>query len=89
MCHAGSRPAAGLSLSAGTSYTQLVNQPASGCSDGRLRVVPGRPDQSYLMNKLTGVGMCFGRQMPLMGASLSATQIDLVRAWICRGALND
>jgi hypothetical protein len=33
--------------------------------------------------------MCFGVQMPLTGAALTPSQIDLVRSWICRGAPND
>jgi hypothetical protein len=83
------RPAAGLSLESGRSHAALVGAVASGCSDRRLRVEPFRADRSYLVNKLTGVAMCFGRQMPLSGAPLPAAEVDLVRAWICRGAPSD
>lgn len=88
-CHGGARPAAGLLLTTGQSYSNLVGRAASGCSDGRLRVEVSRPDRSYLVNKLTGVGLCFGVQMPLTGAPLSSSELDLVRSWICRGALNN
>jgi hypothetical protein len=37
------------------------------------------------MNKITGVGMCSGSKMP-KGASLTTTQIDGIRNWICNGA---
>jgi hypothetical protein len=85
-CHAGARPAENLLLTAGNSYAELVNVPSS-CS-GKMLVVPGAADQSYLMNKLTGAGMCTGSVMPKKGAELSASQIDLFRAWICNGAPN-
>jgi len=76
-------------LEAGSSYSNLVNVVASGCMDGRVRVVPGSASTSYLVQKLTAVDICSGRQMPLMGTPLPTTQIDLIRSWICRGAMND
>lgn len=89
MCHGGARPAGGLSLESGRSHSNLVNQAASGCGTTRVRVRPFDVGDSYLVNKLTGEGMCFGRQMPIMGAALSPAELDLVRSWICRGAEND
>jgi hypothetical protein len=86
-CHGGGAPKAGLPLSAGASYAGLVNATATNCT-GRARVVPGDVSKSYLVNKLTGVGMCGGAKMP-EGGSLTAAQIDLFRAWICAGAKND
>jgi hypothetical protein len=64
-----------------------VNHAASGCTTSHIRVVPGSVSTSYLVNKLTGVGMCSGSQMPLTG-SLSSSQVDQIRAWICNGAPN-
>jgi hypothetical protein len=77
-----------MDLTMGKAYSNLVNVP-SGCSDGRLRVAPGSPATSYLINKLTGVDMCSGTQMPAKGASIPQSQIDLIRTWICLGAPNN
>lgn len=81
-------PKANLLLSAGKAYAGLVNAPSSACA-GKLEVVPGSVQQSYLMNKLTGVGMCAGTVMPKAGSPLPAGQVDLFRAWICNGAPNN
>lgn len=86
-CHSGARPQASLSLEAGRAWAELVNVPAS-CG-GHILVVPGSEADSYLMNKLLGVGMCSGSQMPKRDEALPAAEIELVRAWICRGAAND
>jgi hypothetical protein len=87
-CHSGVMPKANLLLSAGKAYAGLVNAPSSACA-GKLEVVPGSVQQSYLMNKLTGVGMCAGTVMPKAGSPLPAGQVDLFRAWICNGAPNN
>lgn len=68
------------------SHQTLVNERAS-CG-GKTLVVPGDVDASYLMNKLTGIGMCSGSKMP-KGPGLSASELDAVRNWICNGAEND
>lgn len=86
-CHGGSRPAASLALTAGRAYAELVGVPAS-CGSAPL-VTAGDVERSYLWNKLTGVGMCSGNQMPKRGESLSPSELELVRSWICRGAEND
>jgi hypothetical protein len=83
-CHGGNRPAGGVSLAAGVAHAEIVNVTSS-CR-GLKQVAPGAPGSSYLINKLTGVGMCSGSVMPKMGGELSAAQIDLIRAWICQGA---
>jgi hypothetical protein len=85
-CHGGTRPSAGLNLTPGNSYRNLVNVPGD-C--GRILVVPRSPSTSYLMNKLTGVGICTGTQMPARGVTLPSSQVDLVRGWICQGAPNN
>lgn len=71
-----------------TAYASLVDAASTECSN-KKRVAPGAPDQSYLINKVTGVGMCFGTRMPKMGTVLTNTQIDVIRAWIGNGALNN
>jgi hypothetical protein len=81
-CHDASRPAEGLDLSSASALqADLVDVASSQCT-GRRRVLPGDPAQSYLINKLTGVGMCAGSQMPKGKPALSAADIDTVRAWI-------
>jgi hypothetical protein len=85
-CHSGVRPAEGLSLVSGTAYANLVGVRSRQCADGRLRVVPGDPAKSYLMNKLMDVNVCFGTQMPKAGTSLPRADIEQIGAWICSGA---
>jgi hypothetical protein len=79
---------AGLDLRAGSSFGNLVGVASSACRS-RTRVVAGNVGASYFMNKLTGVDMCTGSQMPKRGVSLPAAQLDMIRAWICNGAAND
>ena len=86
-CHGGTRPSGDMSLVSGSSYRALVNV-ASGCGT-RLRVAPGLPGSSYLVDKLTGTNLCSGGQMPLRGAALPSSQLDLIRTWICQGAPNN
>jgi hypothetical protein len=81
------RPAATLSLVAGSSYRALVNVASSTCSG--LRVAPGAVGQSYLMNKLYGTNLCSGSQMPKAGGALPAATLNVIAAWICQGAPNN
>jgi hypothetical protein len=86
-CHRMMGPAADLDLSsAGAAHGNLVGAGTTECGPGRARVVPGSPDTSYLINKLTGVDMCAGLPMPRGRDPLSAAQIELIRAWIAGGA---
>ena len=87
-CHSGVAPKASLNLGSGKSYAQLVNVPANACSS-KIRVVPANVDLSYLMNKLNGVGMCSGTQMPKIGTSLPQAQFGSIQGWICNGAPNN
>jgi len=72
-------------------YDQLVNAPAALDRCGaRLLVDPGNVGGSYLINKLTGNGMCPSTQrMPAIGDPLTAAQIQTVADWICSGAPNN
>lgn len=81
-------PQEGLDLSAGKSYGKLVGVTATQCNDGRKRVTPGDPANSYLIDKMMGVDLCFGTTMPKLG-SLSTPQITTVANWICAGAPNN
>lgn len=87
-CHTGNRPASSLDLGAGKAYASLVGVGSSTCG-GRTRVAAGNVAGSYLINKLTGVDLCAGTQMPKAGASLPAAQIDAFKGWICNGATNN
>jgi hypothetical protein len=84
-CHAGVKPQQGMLLTSGNTYSNVVNAASTECS-GRTRVVPGNVDQSYLVDKLLGKNLCTGSQMPKIGSSLAAAQLNAIRAWICSGA---
>jgi hypothetical protein len=75
----------------GFAYSSLVNAPSQrdGCTTRRLLVSPGSLDQSYLMNKLTGIGMCGGTARMPFGSALPTTEIQTIADWICTGAQND
>lgn len=86
-CHDALIQTDGLNLSNTTaSYDELVGQ-VSNCV-GRIRVVAGNPDASYLMDKLgDGLQAPCGEFMPLGMPSLSAGELQLIRDWIADGAL--
>jgi Stigma-specific protein, Stig1 len=88
-CHGGVMPQQGLNLSSAKSYAALVNVAASQCNDGRKRVVPGSPSTSYVVQKLMGVNLCSGSQMPKAGQGLPAGQTETIANWICLGAPNN
>jgi hypothetical protein len=84
-CHRAPMPKEGLDLSNGAAYGSLVNAPSSQCGGGRLRVAPGDPGDSYMMDKILGVDLCFGSKMPKMG-SVPNADIEAISNWICGGA---
>ena len=83
-CHIGATAPRGLRLDAANSYALLVNV-ASSEVPGTLRVSPGNPDASYIVQKLQG-NAAVGARMPFGGPYLSQAQIDLVRGWVAAGA---
>jgi hypothetical protein len=83
-CHAGAGAPQGLRLDAANSYALLVNTPSAE-APSVLRVKPGDPDSSYIVQKIEGRASVGGR-MPLGGPALPQTSIDLVRQWIAAGA---
>jgi hypothetical protein len=88
-CHTGVLPDAGLDLTAGAAYAEIVGKDATQCSDTRLIVDPGKPDVSYIIDKVTAHGICGGKKkMPPLG-TLSADKIQLISDWICGGALDN
>ena len=85
-CHSGNSPSAAMNLSAGSSYSQLVNvQSASSCISLK-RVLPSVADSSTLYRKISG-STC-GAQMP-QGGSISSSSISIIGDWINQGAINN
>jgi hypothetical protein len=81
-CHAGRTAAEGLDLSTSAkAQAGLVDVASTECTS-KKRVLSGDATQSYLLNKLTGSGMCSGSQMPKGGTPLNNTELDTVRSWI-------
>ncbi len=86
-CH-GQANASELSLRPGKAWENLVGVPAK--ADGELvRVVPGSPETSFLVEKISSSDPAFGERMPKEGAALSDAEIELVVNWIAAGALDD
>jgi hypothetical protein len=86
--------AAGMNLTAGSSYGSIVNQNASEVP-AMKRVRPFMPDSSYLVHKIQGTQNTVGgsgARMPL-GCSgngcLSNASINIIRNWILQGALQN
>ena len=71
----------------GVSYGSLVGIASTG-RPGAVRVVPGDPDASYLLNKVLGTDIV-GDRMPRLGPYLTDGQIRILRRWIELGAKND
>jgi hypothetical protein len=84
VCHAGGAAPQGLRLDATNSYALLVGVPSNEVSSV-LRVDPGHPDQSYVIQKLEGHA-AVGAQMPFGGPPLPAATIAVIRQWITDGA---
>ena len=78
----------GLDLSPAVSYSNLVNV-ASRAKAGAVRVIPGDPENSYLIHKLEGRSTIAGVRMPLGGPFLETGQILVIRRWIEIGAPNN
>jgi uncharacterized protein (TIGR03118 family) len=92
-CHNGSNPPNGAlpgsqNLTAGNSYAALVNV-ASQEQPALLRVKPGDPANSYLIQKLEGAATISGQRMPLGGPFPDQATIDQIKSWIAAGAPNN
>src|SRR5271167_2962162 len=84
VCHDGGGAPEGLRLDAADSYNLLVGVPSTEVPS-LLRVKPGDPVNSYIIQKLQGHA-AVGAQMPLGGPYLSADTIALIQQWITDGA---
>ena len=51
-------------------------------------VVPGQPEESMLLQKLSDPPPC-GDRMPVGGMALSQEQIEMIRSWIAAGASDE
>lgn len=84
VCHNGASAPQGLILDAQHSYMLLVNVPSTEVPS-ILRVDPGNPGNSYIIQKLEGHA-AVGGQMPLGETPLSASTIAFIAQWITDGA---
>lgn len=84
-CHGSDNPQAGLRLSSGASFTNLVAVRSTEVPT-MFRVNPGKPEESYLLQKIEQANPRVGGQMPLGGPPLAVEHIDLIRQWILAGA---
>ena len=92
-CHSGTNPPSGAlpssqNLTAGHSFANLVSV-ASHEQSAVLRVKPGDPANSYIIQKLEGTAGINGQRMPLGGPYLDQATIDTIKSWIAAGAGND
>lgn len=86
-CHDATTRSEGVDLSsAEDSFNSLVGVP-SVCA-GRIRVVPGEPEASYLLDKVgAGDDVPCSDIMPLGAPRLDDAEVALLRAWIAEGAV--
>ena len=91
-CHttAGGRvPPVGMDLGSASAYSQLVNVASVG-KPGAIRVIPGDPENSYLIHKLEGRAGIVGLRMPRNGPPfLTDGQVRVIKRWIELGAPNN
>jgi hypothetical protein len=88
VCHVGGAAPEGLRLDASDSFNLLVGVPSTEVP-ALLRVKPGDPDNSYIIQKLEGHA-AVGAQMPFGCPStqpcLTASTIAFIAQWITNGA---
>jgi hypothetical protein len=84
-CHIGANAPEGLQLDQAHSYALLVGVPSAEVPSV-LRVKPGDPTDSYLIQKLTNASGIVGVQMPFGGPYLPQTTIAFIQQWISNGA---
>lgn len=91
-CHttAGGRtPPSGIDFGSANAHAQLVNV-ASIAKAGAIRVIPGDPENSYLIHKLDGRAGIVGQRMPRgTGPFLTDGQMRVIKRWIELGAPNN
>lgn len=85
-CHGGASPQEGMSLVA-PAAAALIGV-ASTEVPTLMRVAPGDPDASYLLQKLERAMPAVGVRMP-PDQPLAANKIEAIRLWIAAGAQDD
>ncbi len=97
-CHSGASPSGNLDLSGTESqvYNALINGIPTNpfaASKGYKLIYPGFPEQSFLFRKINNglfqhisLQPSEGSVMPLYQPTLSNYEVDLINAWILRGA---
>ncbi len=92
-CHSQEDQKALLSLVDSVSYRNLLNHKIENEEAVllyRALVVPGKPDSSFLYQKIAGrPPVNQGEQMPQRLNPLSQSDINAIKSWILRGAPND
>lgn len=86
-CHASAAPQAGMDLSPGAAYSNIVGVTSTQRNDLQ-RIAPFSPDASYMVKKLRADPDIIGSPMPLTG-QLSGEQLQLLVDWVLRGAPDD
>jgi hypothetical protein len=84
-CHIGADAPEGLQLDQAHSYALLVGVPSAEVPT-TLRVKPGDPTDSYIIQKLQNSPGIVGMQMPYGGPYLAQSTIDVIAQWITNGA---
>jgi hypothetical protein len=90
-CHTsvGRNPSGGMNLLTGVSYASLVGVASTG-KPGAVRVIPGDPENSYIVHKLEGLSDIVGVRMPRgNGPYLTDGQMLVIKRWIANGAPNN
>lgn len=80
-CHVAPNPRAGLILTKGVAYANIVNIPATAFNG--VRVTPGDPDNSILYLLIAS------GQMPAQGSRLTSVQVQTIKKWIVNDALDN
>jgi hypothetical protein len=84
VCHAGGGAPEGLRLDQADAFNLLVGV-ASTEVPSLMRVKPGDPDNSYIIQKLEGHA-AVGARMPFGGPYLTSDTVAFIRQWISNGA---
>tara|TARA_B100001250_G_scaffold381832_1_gene374470 strand:+ start:247 stop:627 length:381 start_codon:yes stop_codon:yes gene_type:complete len=77
-----------LDLSTMEASMSMVNQESERAAN-EIFVIPGDPDNSYLVKKLEGASGIVDEPMPPPAGGLDESKIAMVRDWIAAGALTD
>ena len=85
-CHSATSPEQDMSL-ASPAWAAIVGIPSTEVPD-LLRVAPGAPEASFLLEKISSPSPRSGVRMP-PDQPLSPSAIEAIRAWIADGAAND